>query len=155
MSGPLVPENQPNTSRCRQPVEAKTTPTIPPLIVISTAPFSLYPRSSSQYLVALREFTLHILTISLLPNRLPISSVSYLSGHLPFAALALLDISELILSLVPVPTGSYTFARKPARFRSRSFTKCNSADSLDVSHVPYLPDGLSTCWQSRTFGIEQ
>ena len=78
-----------------------TTPSIPLLIVLSTSQFNVLSSSTLHFVFALQQFTTHILTISLLPNRLPLPSVSYLSAHLPFDSMVLLDPFELVGLLAP------------------------------------------------------
>jgi ubiquitin-protein ligase E3 C len=88
-----------HSSKCGQPFEAKTTPSIPLLIVLSTSQFGVLSSPTFQFVLALKQFTTNILTISLLPNRLPLPSVSYLSAHIPFDSMALLDLPEVVGSL--------------------------------------------------------
>ena len=69
-----------------QPVESKSYPSLPFLITVA-----LYPMvtllDSSQHLRCLEDFFASILTIPLLPNRLPFPSLTELSSRLPFSSL--------------------------------------------------------------------
>lgn len=65
------------------PVEAKTTSTsLLPAIQLSLAPFSIL--AGDELVAAHVDFVRRILTIPLLPNRIPIPALTQLSGKMPF-----------------------------------------------------------------------
>ncbi|TFK46201.1 HECT-domain-containing protein [Heliocybe sulcata] len=69
-------------------VDAKTTPSLPLLVPLLTAPLSTFQSTSPDlYQQALSSLFLHILTVPLLPNRLPLKSLTDLSSRLPLAHL--------------------------------------------------------------------
>ncbi|KAJ6620089.1 HECT-domain-containing protein [Mycena sp. CBHHK59/15] len=70
--------------------ESKKSPSLPLLIPLATVPFSMLSTETNAYAESLTALVSSILTIPLLPNRLPIPSLTHLSAHLPLASLALL-----------------------------------------------------------------
>ncbi|KAJ3827522.1 HECT-domain-containing protein [Lentinula raphanica] len=72
------------------PVEAKSSPALPPLVTLFTLPFTALETTSVEYASAIQEFFVHILTIHLLPNRLPLPTLTQLSSHLPLTKMNLL-----------------------------------------------------------------
>ncbi|KZT24637.1 HECT-domain-containing protein [Neolentinus lepideus HHB14362 ss-1] len=69
-------------------LEAKSTPSLPLIVPLVTAPLATYLDVSPElYQKALSELFLYILTISLLPNRLPLVSLTEFSSRLPLANL--------------------------------------------------------------------
>ncbi|KAJ3848436.1 HECT-domain-containing protein [Lentinula lateritia] len=72
------------------PVETKSSPALPLLITLSTLPFSTLEAPSAEYTLAVQELFIHLLTIPLLPNRLPLQTLTYLSSHLPLTKMDVL-----------------------------------------------------------------
>ncbi|KAJ3743655.1 HECT-domain-containing protein [Lentinula detonsa] len=72
------------------PVEAKSSPALPPLISLSTLPFTILETTSAEYALAMQELFIHLFTIPLLPNRLSLSTLTHLSSHLPLSKMNLL-----------------------------------------------------------------
>ncbi|KAJ4475005.1 HECT-domain-containing protein [Lentinula aciculospora] len=72
------------------PVEAKSSPALPLLISLSTTPFSFLETTSDRYALAMQGLFIHLLTIPLLPNRLPLPTLTHLSSHLPLAKMGVL-----------------------------------------------------------------
>jgi ubiquitin-protein ligase E3 C len=77
-----------------QPVQSKAAPSLPPLVALSCAPFSTFPIEFQEYAIAIKELVAHVLTIPLLPNRLPISSLTTFSARLPISSLQVLSESS-------------------------------------------------------------
>ncbi|KAJ6561884.1 hypothetical protein B0H19DRAFT_1026705 [Mycena capillaripes] len=73
--------------------EAKTSTSLPLLVPLATVPFSAFTTANDAYAESLKGLVSGILTIALLPNRLPIPSLTQLSSHLPLASFALLAFS--------------------------------------------------------------
>ncbi|KAF4562672.1 hypothetical protein EYR36_004066 [Pleurotus pulmonarius] len=71
--------------------EVKTSPSLPSLVMLATQPFSLLDPSDPAYSFALEALLSRILVIPLLPNRIPIASLTHLAGHLPFSTLSLIE----------------------------------------------------------------
>ncbi|KAF9445554.1 HECT-domain-containing protein [Macrolepiota fuliginosa MF-IS2] len=86
---------------CSTPVESKSTPALAPIIQLATAPLSTFPANAPQFASALALAFQHILSIPLLPNRLPLPSISALASRLPWAQLPILrpSICDLVQSL--------------------------------------------------------
>ncbi|KDQ20978.1 hypothetical protein BOTBODRAFT_26989 [Botryobasidium botryosum FD-172 SS1] len=84
---------------CLIPVTSKTSPSLPPLTTLSVSPFFTYTPQSSQFATVLTQFYTYILSLPLVPNRLPIPSVTYLAANLQLQHLQLLDGNALILAL--------------------------------------------------------
>ncbi|KAJ7683722.1 hypothetical protein B0H17DRAFT_1073869 [Mycena rosella] len=73
------------------PVAAsKSSISLPLLVPLATVAFSTFPTATDAYSEALGALIHSILVIPLLPNRLPLSSLTQLSSHLPLPAFALL-----------------------------------------------------------------
>ncbi|KAJ3886169.1 HECT-domain-containing protein [Lentinula edodes] len=72
------------------PVEMKSSPALPLLITLSTLPFSTLEVPSAEYTLAMQGLFIHLLTIPLLPNRLPLHTLTYLSSHLPLTKMTVL-----------------------------------------------------------------
>ncbi|EIN13090.1 HECT-domain-containing protein [Punctularia strigosozonata HHB-11173 SS5] len=69
------------------PLQAKNTPSLPSLVSLATAPFSSFAIGTAEHSRATLDLIMRILTIPLLPNRLPIASLTVFSARLPFSAL--------------------------------------------------------------------
>ncbi|KAJ7455748.1 HECT-domain-containing protein [Mycena latifolia] len=67
------------------PVQSKADPSLPLLVPLATAPFEVYAESSVEYAEAFAALLVHILTLPLLPNRLPLPALTALSAKLPLA----------------------------------------------------------------------
>ncbi|KAJ3917427.1 HECT-domain-containing protein [Lentinula edodes] len=72
------------------PVEMKSSPALPLLITLSTLPFSTLEVPSAEYTLAMQGLFIHLLTIPLLPNRLPLHTLTHLSSHLPLTKMTVL-----------------------------------------------------------------
>ncbi|KDQ51194.1 hypothetical protein JAAARDRAFT_41256 [Jaapia argillacea MUCL 33604] len=90
------------TAIARIDIEAKTSPSLPPLISLVTLPLISSNPSSDMYITSLEQIFIHILTIPLLPNRLPLTSLTTFSGRLPISAIHTLP-SSLPATLVSCP----------------------------------------------------
>jgi ubiquitin-protein ligase E3 C len=93
------------------PIEAKTSPSLPLLISLSTLPFSILETSTPEYALSMQELVIHVLTIPLLPNRLSLPTLTQLSSHLPLTKLNVLystfsDYSPLSQFLLDTATTS-------------------------------------------------
>ncbi|KII83229.1 hypothetical protein PLICRDRAFT_180633 [Plicaturopsis crispa FD-325 SS-3] len=73
------------------PLEAKSSASLPPLVSLVTSPLSS-PR-------AFPDLVVYILTIPLLPNRLPLASLTTLSSRIPYAQFTALEPSRIVASL--------------------------------------------------------
>ncbi|KAK0207871.1 HECT-domain-containing protein [Desarmillaria ectypa] len=72
-------------------LQSKNSPQLPLLVPLLTVSFQIFPPSSPEYLHAIIGLFSDILTISLLPNRMPIRSLTLFSSTLPFTQLSLLE----------------------------------------------------------------
>ncbi|KAA1475594.1 HECT-domain-containing protein [Dentipellis sp. KUC8613] len=73
------------------PVEAKAEPALPLLVSLHIFPLSNFSSSHpGPYSQALAQTFLHLLTLPLLPNRLPLASLSELSARLPFSSVSII-----------------------------------------------------------------
>ncbi|KAJ7597464.1 HECT-domain-containing protein [Mycena floridula] len=80
------------------PVQSKNSPSLPIIIQLLSVPFSTFSSDSASYRTSLHYIFTEILSIPLLPNRLPLPSITYLSMHFPLANLHLLgDFAPLEL----------------------------------------------------------
>ncbi|KAG6863032.1 hypothetical protein C0991_008618, partial [Blastosporella zonata] len=70
------------------PPTARASPALPHLASLTTLPLST-PK-------ALTALLRHILTIPLLPNRIPPSALTHLSAHIPFSQLARVDYASIL-----------------------------------------------------------
>ncbi len=72
-------------------IRSKDSPQLPLLVPLLTVSFTIFPPPSPEYLQAIIGLFSNILTMSLLPNRMPIPSLIYFSSALPFTQLPLLE----------------------------------------------------------------
>ncbi|KAG5638826.1 hypothetical protein H0H81_009799 [Sphagnurus paluster] len=84
-----------------QPPQSRSSPALALLLSLATVPFSTLEPTSSQFSAALNATIASVLTIHLLPNRIPTTSLTHLSAHLPFAHLSSLDIDTILCSTSP------------------------------------------------------
>ncbi|KAJ6545022.1 HECT-domain-containing protein [Mycena vulgaris] len=68
--------------------ESKSSASMPLLVPLATVAFSTFPPATAAYSESLTALTSSILTIPLLPNRLPLPSLTQLSSHLPLTSFA-------------------------------------------------------------------
>ncbi|GJE97910.1 HECT-domain-containing protein [Phanerochaete sordida] len=82
------------------PVQSKSAPSLPTLVSLSVLPFTLLDPASPQYAEALVYFFAGILTVPLLPNRLPLPSLTFLAPRVPLQHLTS-DLVPHILAQLP------------------------------------------------------
>ncbi|KAI9443566.1 HECT-domain-containing protein [Lactarius indigo] len=76
------------------PVEDKNSPSIPLLVPLLTYPLRIFnPSHPDSFLDAYTLLVHHVLSLPLLPNRLPLASLTHLSANLPLAAASVLSPS--------------------------------------------------------------
>ncbi|KAJ7249220.1 hypothetical protein B0H12DRAFT_701469 [Mycena haematopus] len=80
--------------------EAKSSTSLPLLVPLATVAFSTFTTANNAYAESLAGLISSILTIPLLPNRLPLPSLTQLSSHLPLASFALLAFSPNTIALI-------------------------------------------------------
>ncbi|TEB27548.1 HECT-domain-containing protein [Coprinellus micaceus] len=69
------------------------------LVLLSTAPLSIYPTSSPQFGASLSQFLAHIFTIPQLPNRIPLDTLPSFVARIPFTHLqAVAPYADAIVS---------------------------------------------------------
>ncbi|KAJ7699585.1 hypothetical protein B0H17DRAFT_1048964 [Mycena rosella] len=141
------------------PVQSKGDPNLPLLVPLITAPFEIYPESSEEYAQAFASVLVHILTIPLLPNRLPLPSLTGFSAKLPLAAVRLLGESDAFSGLIgtneAVHLISNLLAFTPARYSKLPVNSLSAylrllavlLDSLPPTTLDATAPSM-TCWQS-------
>jgi ubiquitin-protein ligase E3 C len=75
----------------QQPLEQKKHPNLPPLLTLSTTAFTSLPTSSPAYTTALSQLFTHILSIHLLPNRLPVDALPLFLSRIPLSSISTLS----------------------------------------------------------------
>ncbi|KAG1780772.1 HECT-domain-containing protein [Suillus placidus] len=91
--------------------EAKNAPTLPFFVELIYRPLNTLERSSEAFLRCFQSLAIHILTIPLLPNRIPISSLTALSAKLPLSSLSVLSTSIADLaSTIPLQSHVHLIA---------------------------------------------
>ncbi len=113
---------------------------------MSTAPFSSLSSASSKFKECLSAFTLNILTLPILPNRLPIPVVTQLSAKLPFAALVELSVDDIVSHLfeyqvLRVHLIANLLAFGPPRIPNASSPTLNMYLSFLIALMDSLPPG--------------
>ncbi|KAI0685222.1 HECT-domain-containing protein [Cytidiella melzeri] len=83
----------------RIPVTSKNTPSLPAFIRLAVLPFTAFEATDETYRTSLEQLFRHIFTIQLLPNRLPIASLTFLAPRIPLSSLHLISTSTLTCSL--------------------------------------------------------
>ena len=112
----------------QKPVTSKSTPSLPNLVQLAVLPFSAFQSSDEVYRTALEQFLAHILIIPLLPNRLPITSLTFLAPRIPLSSLHLITPSTIIANLSTQESRVHLLANLIA-FAPPRYTAL-SADSL-------------------------
>ncbi|KAJ6596287.1 HECT-domain-containing protein [Mycena vulgaris] len=112
------------------PVQSKKDPCLPLLVPLVTAAFEIYPESSIEYAQTFTAVVVHILTIPLLPNRIPIASLTALSAKLPLSALSLLGDPHLFLDSIGTDDAIHLISNFLA-FTPARYTRLSS-DSLSA-----------------------
>ncbi|KAJ7148938.1 HECT-domain-containing protein [Mycena crocata] len=80
--------------------DSKSSASLPLLVPLATVAFSTFPPPTDAYSESLTALLSCILTIPLLPNRLPLPSLTQLSSHLPLSSLASLAPSADVLTTI-------------------------------------------------------
>ncbi|TDL28807.1 HECT-domain-containing protein [Rickenella mellea] len=119
------------TAIVKIPPDIKSAPALPLLTAICTVPFSTWSKDSPEFVECFTQTILHIFTIPLLPNRLPLASLTSLSAQLPLASFELLsptvqNLGSSLSTEVEVHLLANLIAFTPARY-----SKLNAA-ALDV-----------------------
>ena len=125
-----------------QPVESKSAPSLPTLVSLSVLPFTLLDPASPQYSESLVSFFAGILTVPLLPNRLPLPALTFLAPRIPLqhlaAALAPPILAQLpadapridlLANLAAFAPPRYTALPAPAPYRHQGRRPLRSADN--------------------------
>ncbi|KAG2070327.1 HECT-domain-containing protein [Suillus decipiens] len=91
--------------------ETKNAPTLPLFVELIYRPLNTLERSSEAFLQCFQSLVIHILTIPLLPNRIPISSLTALSAKLPLSSFSVLltSIADLV-SAIPLQSHVHLIA---------------------------------------------
>ncbi|KAF9543333.1 HECT-domain-containing protein [Agrocybe pediades] len=82
------------------PVADKSSSSLPPLLNLATLPLPSYPHDSLEYAQITASILTYILTIPLLPNRLPLAQLPNFISHLPLSTINVIDslISSILQS---------------------------------------------------------
>lgn len=95
--------------------ETKNAPTLPFFVELIYRPLNTLERSSEAFLQCFQSLAIHIFTIPLLPNRIPISSLTALSAKLPLSSLSVLSTSIAdIASTIPLQSHVHLIANLSA-----------------------------------------
>ncbi|KAG8928555.1 hypothetical protein FRC02_006739 [Tulasnella sp. 418] len=81
------------------PLESKTSPSLPLLTKLTAAPFEIIAPTSLSFSNLIHDFCSQIMSIPILPNRLPLDVLRAFSSQVPIAHLDKLRIQELTDSL--------------------------------------------------------
>ncbi|KAG2359437.1 HECT-domain-containing protein [Suillus spraguei] len=91
--------------------ETKNAPTLPLFVELIHRPLNTLERSSEAFLQCFQSLVIHILTIPLLPNRIPISSLTALSAKLPLSSFSVLSTSIAdLVSTIPLQSHVHLIA---------------------------------------------
>ncbi|KZV93827.1 HECT-domain-containing protein [Exidia glandulosa HHB12029] len=80
----------------------RKSPSLGPLALLSTRPFSSYAPGSQEYATLQSQYLQNVMTLPLLPNRIPIASLGTFSASLPLTSLESVDAVALVNSLEPL-----------------------------------------------------
>ncbi len=72
----------------------KTSPNVPLLISFSTVAFTLFPSTSLEFAQAANDLFDHIVTLSILPYRIPLTSLTQLGARFPFSYLSVVRLAR-------------------------------------------------------------
>ncbi|KAK7694083.1 hypothetical protein QCA50_003659 [Cerrena zonata] len=103
------------------PISAKlSSPTLPLLVTLLVAPFSVFTPSSIEYAQALQSITTFVLTIPLLPNRIAMPSLTYLAPRLPLHILHVINVNHIVENVTDLESRIHLLANltafAPARY---------------------------------------
>ncbi|TRM60846.1 HECT-domain-containing protein [Schizophyllum amplum] len=74
------------------PIERKSQcSALPGVVRLLVAPFSIWPADTPTFATSLLSLLTRVLTLPILPNRLPLESLAYLSSSIPYPSLHVLD----------------------------------------------------------------
>ncbi|KAJ7168585.1 HECT-domain-containing protein [Mycena filopes] len=119
---------------------AKTSPELPLLVPLATVAFSTLAQTTDVYADSVTALVANILTIPLLPNRLPIPSLTHLSSRLPLASLPLLALSTDSLSITDkIHLVANLMAFTPPRYATLPAPAMTAYCTLLVSLLDALP----------------
>ncbi|KAG6818559.1 hypothetical protein H0H93_003989, partial [Arthromyces matolae] len=83
------------------PLNSRSSPSLPLLVALTIQPFSTFEIHSNEYITSLNALFSSILSIPLLPNRIPPAALVDLSAHIPFSQLGSLDVNSIIETTHP------------------------------------------------------
>ncbi|KAG6849462.1 hypothetical protein H0H93_008249 [Arthromyces matolae] len=75
------------------PLNARSSPNLPSLATLAIQPFSTFEIDSKEYITSLNALFRSILSIPLLPNRIPPAALVDFSANIPFSQLGSLDVN--------------------------------------------------------------
>lgn len=127
-----------------QPIQSKSSsPTLPALINLLVSPFALLDSMDDLYKQALEDMLSFILTIPLLPNRLPIASLTFLAPRIPLTSLHLIDASRVISNATTVEQKIHLLANlcafAPPRYPTLSAESLAAYLNFTLSLMCLLP----------------
>jgi ubiquitin-protein ligase E3 C len=114
------------------------------LVPLITHPFRSFTQDHPVYTSAFQDLLLLILSVSLLPNRIPLASLTHLSSNLPIPAIAVLhdSIPSIASSLSiedRIHTVSNLLAFAPPRYSKLSVSSITTLLTLFTSLINALP----------------
>ncbi|KAH8087159.1 HECT-domain-containing protein [Cristinia sonorae] len=125
------------------PVRVKSTsPVLPTLVSLLVCPYTILDSMDDPYKDALQDFVTAILTIPLLPNRLPVSSLTFLAPRIPLSALHSIDVARVVAvtsleQKIHLLANLCAFA--PPRYSSLSAEALTAYLNLTLSVMSSLP----------------
>ncbi|KAJ7440766.1 HECT-domain-containing protein [Mycena galericulata] len=134
------------------PVQSKADPSLPLLVPLITASLEVYSEGSPEYSRAFTPLLIHFLTIPLLPNRIPIASLTALSSKLPLSAIRLLEDPFPFLDMIGAEGAIHlisnliTFA--PPRYTKLSNDSLTAYLRLLTALLNLLPTSLVDAYTS-------
>ncbi|KAJ3552359.1 hypothetical protein NM688_g4189 [Phlebia brevispora] len=83
----------------RIPAADKSSPSLPLIVSLLTTPFTSLEVSSAPYRLAVEDCFSYILSVPLLPNRLPIPSLTAFAPRIPFTSLDTISLPRVLTNL--------------------------------------------------------
>ena len=97
-----------------QPVESKKAPSLVLLVPLTTHPLYTFKALPDLYSRSFAQLLEHILSIPLLPNRLPLTALTTFSARLPISSIHVVSPSQLVASLSSVDSRIHLLANLSA-----------------------------------------
>jgi ubiquitin-protein ligase E3 C len=126
-----------------KPVMSKASPSLPALIQLVVLPFNAFEGPEDLHRLSVEQFLTHIVTIPLLPNRLPLQVLTFLAPRIPLSSLHLIP-TDTVIPRLSLPETRVNFlanltAFVPPRYAALPMSSLAAYLSLTTDAMNSLP----------------